>query len=235
MKNFLKLALFIILALVIAASILFFISGKKQNINIKNTPKEEKINVEEKTAGNPASSSFNSQRVLKPPVMNAKDRIIKKPFGIKVSPQNSPVQPERFSGYHTGTDFEVTSEELNKEVIVYAICGGEIIQKKRVSGYGNVIAQSCSLENQPVTVLYGHLSFSGSVSVKVGDHPLAGEPVAVLGADKSADTDGERKHLHLSIHKGKIIDYRGYVSLEGDLKNWFNPEEYINFGVTSNQ
>ncbi len=38
------------------------------------------------------------------------------------------------------------------------------------------------------------------------------------------ETDGERKHLHLGIHKGTVVDLRGYVDSELDLKNWINPE-----------
>jgi hypothetical protein len=30
----------------------------------------------------------------------------KKPFGIYITPENSPVQPENFTGYHTGIDVE---------------------------------------------------------------------------------------------------------------------------------
>jgi hypothetical protein len=33
-------------------------------------------------------------------------RVTKKPFGLYVDPDNSPVQPEMFTGYHTGADAE---------------------------------------------------------------------------------------------------------------------------------
>lgn len=52
------------------------------------------------------------------PLMGPEERITKKPFGVFVTPQNSPVNPERFRGYHTGTDFEVFENELNK-VLLY--------------------------------------------------------------------------------------------------------------------
>ena len=38
------------------------------------------------------------------PIGQTEERITKKPFGIKISPENSPISPERFSGYHTGID-----------------------------------------------------------------------------------------------------------------------------------
>lgn len=40
------------------------------------------------------------------PIAEFEKRITKKPFGIYITPQNSPVQPERFTGYHTGVDVE---------------------------------------------------------------------------------------------------------------------------------
>ncbi|MGE5392302.1 MAG: hypothetical protein ACM3NH_00970 [Candidatus Saccharibacteria bacterium] len=39
------------------------------------------------------------------PLADWQERVTKKPFGIFVSPGHSPVDPERFRGYHTGTDF----------------------------------------------------------------------------------------------------------------------------------
>src|SRR3989338_10346295 len=48
-----------------------------------------------------------------PPLDNSSERVTKKPFGKYITPADSPVQPERFSGYHTGADFEVFSNEIN--------------------------------------------------------------------------------------------------------------------------
>jgi len=150
----------------------------------------------------------------------------KKPFGMKINPATSPIQPERFSGFHTGTDFEVFPEELNKEIEVFAICNGQILRKNRVSGYGGVIIQQCSINNSPTTVLYGHLSISKS-SANVGDEARKGEKIAVLGDDKSSDTDGERKHLHLGMHKGQNVSLKGYVSTEKELDQWISAENYL--------
>src|SRR4030067_1140465 len=43
---------------------------------------------------------------FQPPINRADERVTKKPFGIFITPQNSPIQPEKFSGFHTGADFE---------------------------------------------------------------------------------------------------------------------------------
>lgn len=131
------------------------------------------------------------------------------------------VKPERYSGYHTAVDFEILSGEEKTAVPVTAICGGRILIKRRISGYGGVLVQSCRLENQEVAVLYGHLALSSikqnpGVTLKTGDY------IGDLGPGFSDDTDGERKHLHLGIHRGTKIEYRGYVQKNSELTGWLD-------------
>jgi murein DD-endopeptidase MepM/ murein hydrolase activator NlpD len=147
--------------------------------------------------------------------------VTKKPFGIKVSPGHSPVSPERFAGYHTGVDFEILAGEENSDVSVSAICDGQVLIARRVSGYGGVLVQRCTIDNQAVTVLYGHLKLT-SISLKVSDTLKTGERIGILGKANSYDTDGERKHLHLGIHKGDKIVYLGYAQKESDLSAWLD-------------
>lgn len=160
------------------------------------------------------------------PISEAKIRVTKKPFGIYITKENSPVSPERFYGYHTGVDFEAAAEEQNTEVYITAVCSGKILQKKWVSGYGGVVIQGCQLEGQNVTVLYGHLNID---SVKNnppagGSYELkAGNIIGVLGKGYTKETDFERKHLHLSIHKGENISLLGYVQNKEQLSNWLDP------------
>lgn len=160
------------------------------------------------------------------PLDRAGGRVTKKPFGIYITPANSPVQPERFGGYHTGVDFEVFPEELNTSVSVRAICDGTLRLKETASGYGGVAIENCTLNGEAVTVIYGHLKLA-SVSLNVGDHLSAGETFAVLGADKSAETDGERKHLHLGIHRGSATNIKGYVASQSELSGWADPCESV--------
>jgi murein DD-endopeptidase MepM/ murein hydrolase activator NlpD len=156
------------------------------------------------------------------PIDGAKDRATKKPFGIFITPQNSSVQPERFSGYHTGTDFETFPEEQNMDVPVYAITDGKIIMKKSASGYGGVLVESAEINGQSVTIVYGHLNLA-SISKKVGDSLGAGEQIGVLGKGYSPETDSERKHLHLGIHKGSSVSILGYVQNKSELSGWIDP------------
>jgi hypothetical protein len=72
-------------------------------------------------------------------------------------------------------------------------------------------------------VLYGHLSLAKSLAV-INQTYDGGDNIAVLGQGFSAETDGERKHLHLGIHKGSAIDYRGYVSSSSMLDGWISFE-----------
>jgi murein DD-endopeptidase MepM/ murein hydrolase activator NlpD len=177
-----------------------------------------------------ASNVSNSPSVQAPsanasvfvaPISQASQRVTKKPFGIYVTPQNSPVQPERFTGFHTGTDFETFPSELNQPVQINAICNGKIQVREWASGYGGVVVEICTYNNQPITVVYGHLNIS-SVSKNVGDSLNAGDKIGILGDAYSQQTDGERKHLHLGIHKGSATNILGYVQSQSQLSGWYN-------------
>lgn len=158
---------------------------------------------------------------IAPPLPDAARRVTKKPFGIFITPETSPVTPERFRGYHTGVDFETTSAEQDTDVPVSAICDGKLAMKKRAAGYGGVAVESCVLDGVPVTVIYGHVRLS-SVTAREGDTLAAGRPFAVLGTGYGSETDGERKHLHLGIHKGTGIVILGYVQKKTDLDAWLD-------------
>lgn len=153
-------------------------------------------------------------------------RITKKFFGTYVTPHNSPVQPEKFTGYHTGVDFETTPTEGTTDVPVTAFCDGNLLLKKYASGYGGVAVESCTLQGNAVTVIYGHLRLS-SITPRLGQTLKKGEQIAVLGTGYSAETDGERKHLHLGIHLGTSINILGYVQKQSDLSGWLDPMQFL--------
>ncbi|MFC1809964.1 M23 family metallopeptidase [Patescibacteria group bacterium] len=157
-----------------------------------------------------------------PPIENYTERVTKKPFGIKVSPDDSPVQPEKFTGFHTGVDFEIFENETDIDVDIFAICTGELILKRLVSGYGGVVMQKCEINEDDYTVLYGHLDLD-SVEAEIGDSIKEADLIGVLGDGYSDETDGERKHLHLGIHKGLELELRGYVGSEEELEGWVDP------------
>ncbi|MBP9762536.1 M23 family metallopeptidase [Patescibacteria group bacterium] len=167
------------------------------------------------------SPSSSSVRSLVWPINRPLERITKKPFGLKVSPSDSPVQPERFVGYHTGVDFEVFPEETATDVSISALCDGPVLVRRSATGYGGLLVQSCELDGEAITVIYGHLRLS-SISVRIGDTLKAGEVFALLGTGESAETSGERKHLHLGIHRGSSQNILGYVTREPELKNWLD-------------
>ncbi len=174
------------------------------------------------SSAQPLSHPASQPSSLDFPLANALARVTKKPFAIFITPATSPVQPERFRGYHTGTDFETFPGEQGIDVPVSAICDGTLVMKKWATGYGGVAVERCTIDGQPVTVVYGHLKLA-SVTPKVGDAMKAGQTFAVLGKGFSTETDGERKHLHLGIHKGTTIDILGYVQKKSDLSQWIDP------------
>jgi hypothetical protein len=156
------------------------------------------------------------------PLDSAFERVTKKHFGLYVDPENSPVQPERFRGYHTGTDFEIREGEIDSDVEVRAICDGAIRMRDHISGYGGVVVQECAVNDGIVTVIYGHLDLD-TVPSGVGVRLFHGDRIGLLGAGESRETDGERKHLHLGVHKGKEINLKGYVARKTDLAEWIDP------------
>jgi len=84
-----------------------------------------------------------------------------------------------------------------------------------------VAIQECLLENQVVTVLYGHLRLS-SIKKNPGDYLAPGDLIGLLGNGESTETDGQRKHLHLGIHKGNATKLAGYTARQSQLSEWID-------------
>jgi murein DD-endopeptidase MepM/ murein hydrolase activator NlpD len=149
------------------------------------------------------------------PIADFFPRITKKPFGIYITPQNSPVQPEKFTGYHTGTDIEYG--DVTGNVPVYAIADGQVIYSGWVKGYGGFLA----IQHPDFIATYGHLNPTSLV--KSGTKVTKGQNIAILGNAYSTQTDGERKHLHFGILKGSKLDFRGYIQIQSELSLWLDP------------
>jgi murein DD-endopeptidase MepM/ murein hydrolase activator NlpD len=223
MKN--KRYLFIIIP-VLVMLISFWIEDEKiltevgQNKEVENleSPIREKI-PDPSVNNDPAADK--SKNSLRAPIDQAGERVARKPFGIFITKQNSPIQPERFKGFHTGTDFEILPDEENLDIPIYAVTDGRIIVKKTASGYGGVLVESAMINGSPVTIVYGHLNLA-SIDKKVEDDLEAGEKIGILGKGYSSETDGERKHLHLGIHKGSSVNILGYVQNKNQLLDWID-------------
>lgn len=160
-----------------------------------------------------------------PPMDDAGKRPLLLTFGLYVTPdpaQNPIDPPERFTGYHTALDFEVLPEEQDADVPVYAACDGEVLAATTADGYGGVIVHRCLLDGKDVTVLYGHVD-PASMTVKPGDAARKGERIALLAPAHSEGSDGTRKHLHFGIHRGREIEYLGYVQTEPELEAFADP------------
>lgn len=164
------------------------------------------------------SSSIDSA-VFAEPVKDFVSRITKKPFGIYITPQTSPIQPERFSGYHTGADAEY--EDVTNDVPVYATADGEVVLSETADGYGGMFMISFDLNGAKHTALYGHIRPSSLPPV--GKTFSKGAELGVLGTGYSTETDGERKHLHFAVLSNDRVDIKGYVQNKSDLVNWLDP------------
>lgn len=174
----------------------------------------------------PVIDSMNTIPVEQPtlvyPIQNFVEQATLKLFGTYITPQTSPVQPERFQGYHNAIDVETTTEQQAVDVPIYAIADGTITRVAEVDGYGGLLIMTFELEGQTYTALYGHLRLS-SISVVVGDQARVGQSLGVLGSAYSTETDGERKHLHFSLQPGISTNLRGYVSSTSSLSGWIDP------------
>jgi len=176
------------------------------------------------------SSQIAKQKTWVAPIDRADERVTKKPFGIFITPENSPVQPEKFKGYHTGTYFELLPGETPHAVTVRAACAGPLIARQTVSGYGGVAIQRCTLNGSPVTVLYGHLSLA-SVTTPLNQDLKPDDRIGVLGTGFSTETDGERPHLHFAIHHGAQVELKGYVQTKEELDGWVDAETVLGLSL----
>lgn len=166
----------------------------------------------------------SAQIGLVEPVAQFTNHITKKNFGIFITPETSPVEHDRFTGYHTGVDAEFT--DTTTDVPVVAIADGTIVLAKWVNGYGGLIVIRHVINGVALYALYGHLdeaSFPSATTTTV----LRGQQIAVLGDDHSHETDGVRKHLHFALYAGETMDYRGYVPTEAELAPWLDPLDFF--------
>ena len=76
------------------------------------------------------------------------------------------------------------------------------------------------------TAIYGHLDLS-SVSLNPGDQISAAQHIGYLGEGGTAETDGERKHLHFAIYEGEDSRIQGYEASADALLNWLNPHDFF--------
>ncbi len=208
---------------------IFLLAAGCNNFSVsENTNKLENI-VDPLGDGAPSNVDKEEQAIpdeIVAPISRAKERVTKKPFGIFIDPKTSPVQPEQFKGYHSGTDFETFSEEQGSDVIISAICTGKLATKRIVTGFGGLVTQYCTIDSLSVTIIYGHVRLS-SVTTKVGEELKAGDKLGVLGTGFSAETSNERKHLHLGIAKGQGSDIRGYVQQQSLLTDFLDIMKYL--------
>lgn len=166
-------------------------------------------------------SEFSNSVILEP-ITEFRERITKKPFGIYITPQTSPVQPDRFTGYHTGVDVEY--EGIIREIPVRAITAGKVVFSKIASGYGGVMILRHNINGKELFALYGHLDPKSMMPPRTDAY--MGQIIGFLGDGKTEETDGVRKHLHFAILKKNSLDIRGYVQNKEELEGWYDPLEF---------
>lgn len=157
---------------------------------------------------------------LVPPAGDFFASVTKKPFGTFVTPERSPVQPERFRGYHTGAD-----AELPAGTPVVAIADGRVLRSGRASGYGGLVVIEHTVAGQRVVSISGHLDPASLPAA--GTAVVRSQRIGELGQQFSPETDGERAHLHFGIFVGAGVHIAGYVSSPEELTSWVDPITFL--------
>lgn len=220
MKKYLVTIIVIICIAIAIFIVYFFVKSNKSNRytnDIQTTSTESKSTPSQKQSSDPKKEN---DTYLSIPINEFSSRITKKPFGIYITPENSPVNPERFSGYHTGIDIEY--EDVDYDVPVYAVNDSKVIYSGYISGYGGVAILKSNIEGSYRSILYGHLDPNSLP--KVGDSFKKSDQIAILGEGYTEETNSERRHLHFAILSDDRIDFKGYVDNKIDLENWIDPQ-----------
>lgn len=204
--------LLILAAIIILAAIAFGVRMKLPEQKIQPVTEKKVIQVAAPATTTPAAQPFT------PPINQFKQRVTKKFFGTFVTPGNSPVSPERFTGFHTGVDVEYA--DVTDNVPVFAIADGMVVTSEYALGYGGVIVIKHEASGRTLFAIYGHLRPESLV--KTGRAVTRGEKIGVLGTGYSRETDGERRHLHFGVANSNTI--LGYVSSKAALlATWIDP------------
>lgn len=127
-------------------------------------------------------------------------------------------------GYHVGDDIEFTDTEA--DVPVFAIADGIVRRSDWVKGYGGVMVIAHTIEGKTISAIYGHIDNSQTF-VNVDDGVSKGQHIAYLGEGGTAETDGERKHLHFAVYKGEDSRIQGYESSADAFDQWINPRDFF--------
>src|SRR3989344_4986937 len=227
------LILFLITLPTIAGGLSFYIAKDVASKSASDALKAQAVNILNTDTNNglvPLSLAPHAEyRKLDfiPPTDEFLNRITKKPYGIFITPQTSPVQPDKFTGFHNAVDIEYG--DVSTDVPVRAIANGAIILSRYASGYGGVIVIKHEINNQSLVALYGHLD--PEQMLPEGTNVTLGQKIGILGDGHSHETDGARIHLHFSImpyNPEDKLDIRGYVNTKEDLSKWIDPLIFFN-------
>lgn len=146
-------------------------------------------------------------------------------FGKYVTPgsDDNPISPpERFIGFHSGVDIETLPGEEDKKIEVRALCDGVVLAAATAEGYGGYLTHTCDLNNQKVTVLYGHID-PNTFKLRKGEYIKKDEILAYLSKANSMESGFTRKHLHVGVYKEERPLFPGYIQNERELEQFLDP------------
>ncbi len=117
------------------------------------------------------------------------------------------------------------SEKADSALVpFYAISDGLIVYEGNLSGYGGVVLEK--LDDGQHVALYGHVKLP--TGIKTNDRVRAGQLLSYLGNNFSAETSGERRHLHFGLHKGIDLYFHGHEQNISALNaQWEDPIPFL--------
>lgn len=205
-----------LIILIAAVAILIFIDRNRPETILPEVTPAPSATASATPTPTPEPTPTPKREVIEP-IAEFKARITKKSFGTYVTPQNSPVSPERFTGYHVAVDIEYA--DVTSDIPVVAIADGTVVASRTADGYGGVMVIQHRLGDQIIYAVYGHLR--PSTMLTNGTQVTQGRQIGLLGTAYSEETDGERRHLHFGISKANSIT--GYIANKSSLSSWIDP------------
>lgn len=133
--------------------------------------------------------------------------VLSSPYGYRIHPITGARK------LHAGTDYGAADGTP-----ILAAADGVVAFAGHMSGFGNAILITHTIDGQPVTSLYGHM-WDGHLHVHTGDRVIAGQHIADVGSNGMSTGP----HLHFEIRPGggatidsnKWLNDHGAATLNG--------------------
>jgi murein DD-endopeptidase MepM/ murein hydrolase activator NlpD len=122
---------------------------------------------------------------------------------------------KKAKGWHLGADYNLGSDEFDKDKPVYPAAAGTIARvAQNECGWGNIVFVRHDTSAGPYTTMYAHVAWIGGNAPAVGTVVDSSSPIALIGngAWDNKDCKHQKKkgewpyHLHFELRMGTNVD-----------------------------